>query len=467
MPKYSYTVINQEGQKLTGTIEAANETAARESLNKLEFPILDITEISQDSSVKTEEKSQKFEFQAVDQNGRKVVGTIAGEDQFSAFKRLVNEYHFAVEYIYATTLSQGAKDEEKRRGVVELYTTLKQEQSQAGGAAETAQQDTAALGKEENEKRAMEQADFVLQKVEVLIRDFGETIKPDDRNIIQKKADRLVRLKTSKNIDYVKHLSEDLLMYLQNQEIYLTKEKSDKKLQSFQLDMKRLLNDIHQEKVGVSASQQILSSIKHWNQQHIESNSAPSWWEKMAKSLFEFIQNLLEEPPEVTAIKDKIRIIKRQIWDYYIMYFKESALEIRAEIKETIRTLKEQKNELSLQLDGLRKKIDEEAKLVEKETTWDKINKDLVSVTGWLLAIYFILHVVSSYFEQRTMPIRINLPFPKVTEFKSYYLTMVTLLLAHSAFQIRQLAGIKKVWGNLVLFPAVTCTILFTIVNFS
>lgn len=462
MPKYSYTVINQEGQKLTGTVEANSEVLARESLNKLGFPILDINQVNEETAEKILGKSLKFEFQAVDQNGRRVIGTIAGEDKYSAFKRLVTEYHFAVEYIYLSSLSQDAKDEEKKRGVVELYTTLKNEQ----GKVEKTTEEQESITREEREKIIGQQANFVLEKVETLIREFSEIIKPEDRNTIQKKADRLARLKTSKNIDYVRHLAEDLLMYIQNQEIFLVKEKNDKKLQSFRLDMKRLLNDIHRDKIGTSWDQQILTFIRNWNKEHIENNSEPNWHEKATKSVFDFVENILAEPPEVTLLKDKIRIINEQIWDYYKMYFKEDAMETRAEIKESIRSLREQKNELKVELRALEKKLDEEAELQEVETAWDKVRGELISLTGWFLGIYLVLHVIYAYIATKNLPITLSFPFPKVTELRSYYITMFALLLIHGTLQVRALASLRKTWQSIVLYPLVTLCILVVVFNF-
>ncbi|MBP7898634.1 hypothetical protein KAZ92_01655 [Candidatus Gracilibacteria bacterium] len=462
MPKFSYTVINQEDQKLTGTIEADSETLAREALNKLGFPILDITQVNEEIAEQIMGKSRKFEFQAVDQNGRRVIGTIASEDKYMAFRRLVTEYHFAVEYIYLSSLSVDAKDEEKKRGVVELYTALKNEQAKIGNKFEEQE----LLSKEENERMATEQADFVLQKVTTLIKDFSEIIKPEDKNVIQKKADRLTRLKTSKNIDYVKHLAEDLLIYVQNQEIYLTKEKSDKKLQSFRLDVKRLLNDIHREKVGTSWDQEILGYVKTWNKNHIENNSEPFWWEKLVKDVFDFVENILSDPPEVTLLKDKIRIVNQQIWDYYKMYFKEDTMETRAEIKDSIRNLKEQKSELKVELSNLRKKLDEEAELTEQETLWDKINDEFISITAWFFGIYFTIHTVYAFMLTKKLPITISLPFSKVTELRGYYITMLILLILHGTFQIRVLASMRKSWGNIILYPLATLCILLAVFNF-
>lgn len=464
MPKYSYTVINQEGQKLTGTVEADSEALARESLNKLNFPIIDMTLVNEEAAEEIMGKSSKFEFQAIDQNGRRVVGTIAGEDKYTVFKRLVTEYHFAVEYVYLTSLSAGAKEEEKKRGVVELYTSMKNEEAKTEKTSER-QDKQDEVTKEENAKIVMQQADFVLEKVRDLMKEFGGIIKPEDQNTIQKKTDRLARLKTSKNIDYVKHLAEDLLTYVQSQEIFLTKEKSNKKLEAFRFDMKRLMSDIHREKIGTSWDKQLLSSIGNWNKQHIENNENPAWWEKSVKSIFDFVENILSEPPEVTVLKDKIRIIKQQIWDYYKMYFKENTLETRTEIKESIRTLKEQRDELKMELKNLQKKFDEDLALQEKETPWDKINGELINITGWLLAIYAGIHIMNIYMTTKNLPIAIPISFGKIPEMKSYYLTMAILIILHGTFQIRTMVSWKRALKNTLLLPLGIFSIILLMIN--
>jgi succinate dehydrogenase hydrophobic anchor subunit len=465
MPKYSYTVINQEGQKLTGTIEAESEKAAHDSLSKLGFPILNITLLTQDTSELSESTSQKFEFQAVDQNSRKVTGSIAAGDIMSAFKRLINEYHFAVEQLYPASLSAEAKEEQRKRGVVELYTALKKEDEKSGKDAKN-EEEQMRMNQVEKNKETLRQTDFVLQKVDGLLREFGDAIKPEDKMAIQKKSDRLIRLKTSKNSDYVKHLAEDLLLYIQNEEIFLTHEKNDKRIETFRLDVKKLMSEIHREKIGVSLRQDILNMTSMWLANHLKNNDEPSWWEKILGNMMNFINNLLTEPPQVTELKEKIRVMSRQIWDYYFMYIRETTLENRKDIKESIRGLKEQKEELKLKLRQMQQKIAEESEALHEESSGDKVTAELVSATGWLMGIYFILHVAYFYSKSKDLPIKINFESLNITQSQSFLVALLVLLLLHAGLRIRQMLKTKKIFADLIVIPIVTFSILIVIINF-
>lgn len=468
MPKYSYTVINQEGQKLTGTINAESEKLAQEGLSKLGFPVLDITEIPEEKAQALTSESQKFEFQAVDQNGRKVVGSIGAEDKYAAFKRLITEYHFAVEHLYLTTLSPDAKDEEKKRGVVDLYAQLKTEQQKAemakGGESKI-------INEEEMGIFIGKQVDTVLEKMKNMQEEFKDAIKPEEKTIIGKKIDRLARVKTSKNLEYIKHLAEDLLTYAQSQDIFLAKSSdsqdsaNDKKIQSFRLEMKKLLNQIQSEKMSVSLRQDTLNTINGWLDKHINGNDSPASWEKAIGGVLSFIANIITEPEEITVLKEKIRAIDRQIWDYYKIYIKENTIEGRNEIKESLRSLKEQKTELKLELASTEHKLAKEVQLAEQETVTARVCSELTSISGWLFAIYFGIHIYTIYSTTRQLPININVPALRISGEKSYLMTMLILLIIHAFFQIRSIIILRRALANLILVPTCTLSILLIVFN--
>lgn len=464
MPKYSYTVINQEGQKLTGTIEADSEKAAQENLSKLGFPILDITEISVEKLEELSEQTEKFEFQAVDQNGKKVVGTIGASDKHAAFKRLITEYHFAVEFLYQAAASLEAKEEEKKQGIVELYNELKEEQSHMQAQQK---QNEITENTEEKSQKVIKQVDTVLEKVSTLLSSFKDELKPDDKATIEKKSSRLTRLKTSKNIDYVKHLAEDLLLFMQNEEIYVPQEVENKKLELFRVDLKRVMNEIQREKLSITLRQDILQKISDWRLKHgggpEESKNIIT---RYTEVIFDFIESLLSEPPEITALKEKIEMLDQQIWEYYKLFIKENTLEGRAEIKESIRMLKEQKTDLKIELETTKKKLEEEVRLTEKDTTMEKVYSEITSITGWLFAIYFSIHVYNFYTTTRKLPVNGTLPLFGVAETKNFLITMLILLLLHAFFRLRELFVLQKTAASLVLIPTFTISILLVLYNF-
>lgn len=462
MPKYSYTVINQEGQKLTGTIAADTEKLAQENLSKLGFPILDITEIPEEKVEELTSESEKFEFHAVDQNGRKVVGSIGAEDKYAAFKRLITEYHFAVEFLYLSSLSPEAKEEEKKRGVVDLYGKLKAEQQKAE-AIKGVQNEV--INEEEEAQFISKQIDIVLEKMKGMSEDFKDIIKPEDKTAIEKRADRLSRMRTSKNIEYVKHLAEDLLLYVQNEEIFLLKEQNDKKIQSFRLDMKKLLNQLHSDKMRVSLRQDTLNNINAWIENHITNNEAPAMWEKVIGSILTFFVSIITDPPEIADLKEKIRVIDKQIWDYYIIYIKENTVEGRNEIKESLRGLKEKKTELKLELTNTEHKLAKEVQIVEQETVRAKVCSELTSITGWLFAIYFAIHVYYMYTSTRQLPADIGISALRVSEARSYLITMLVLLIIHAYFQLRSIILLRRALANLILIPTCSLSILLIVFN--
>lgn len=462
MPKYSYTVINQEGQKLTGTIAADTEKLAQENLSKLGFPILDITEIPEEKVEELTSESQKFEFHAVDQNGRKVVGSIGAEDKYAAFKRLITEYHFAVEFLYLSSLSPEAKEEEKKRGVVDLYGKLKVEQQKAE-AIKGVQNEV--INEEEEALFISKQIDIVLEKMKGMSEDFKDIIKPEDKTAIEKRADRLSRMRTSKNLEYVKHLAEDLLLYVQNEEIFLLKEQNDKKIQSFRLDMKKLLNQLHSDKMRVSLHQDTLNNINAWIEKHITNNEAPAMWEKVIGSILTFFVSIITDPPEIADLKEKIRVIDKQIWDYYIIYIKENTVEGRNEIKESLHGLKEKKTELKLELTNTEHKLAKEVQIVEQETVRAKVCSELTSITGWLFAIYFAIHVYYMYTSTRQLPADIGISALRVSEARSYLITMLVLLIIHAYFQLRSIILLRRALANLILIPTCSLSILLIVFN--
>ncbi len=462
MPKYSYTVINQEGQKLTGTIAADTEKLAQENLSKLGFPILDITEIPEEKVEELTSESQKFEFHAMDQNGRKVIGSIGAEDKYAAFKRLITEYHFAVEFLYLSSLSPEAKEEEKKRGVMDLYGKLKAEQQKIETIKGVGKE---LINEEEEALFISKQIDIILEKIKEMSEEFKDIVKPEDKTTIEKRADRLSRMRTSKNLEYVKHLAEDLLLYVQNEEIFLLKEQNDKKIQSFRLDMKKLLNQLHSEKVSVSLRQDILNNVNAWLEKHITNNDAPAMWEKIIGGALSFVANIITEPPEIAAIKEKIRTVNKQIWDYYVIYIKENTIEGRNEIKESLHGLKEKKTELKLELTNIERQLAKEVQLVEQETVGAKIYSELTSITGWLFAIYFMIHAYYFYTSTRQLPIDINIPALRVSEARSYLITMLILLIIHAFFQLRSIIVLRRALANLILIPTCSLSILLIVFN--
>ena len=148
MPQYKYLAITQDNQKMSGSFNASNEEDARKELNQLGLAILSIEEVAgivqppktqeapsatpppppqpvKQATVipKREEKIDpgkiliKFEFEALDKTGRKIIGTIPAQNKFSAFSRLTKEYQFDISYISKADAPQTEKDHDHQEGI--------------------------------------------------------------------------------------------------------------------------------------------------------------------------------------------------------------------------------------------------------------------------------------------------------------------------------------------------------------
>ena len=113
MAQFQYTAVNNTGKKLSGVIGAATQEEARKELNALGISVLVMNKIAEtgEQSVTTEANTSdelpKFEFEAFDKTGRKVLGTIPASNRYKAFKRLMEEYQFEVSYV----IEAGARGE--------------------------------------------------------------------------------------------------------------------------------------------------------------------------------------------------------------------------------------------------------------------------------------------------------------------------------------------------------------------
>lgn len=98
MPKFQYTAVNATGSTLHGVVEANDIRAAKSELNRLDLQVVDLVEV--DLKTKLLKSSlNKFKFEAVNQEGKVVKGTISALDENKAMIRLESEYNLQVSKI--------------------------------------------------------------------------------------------------------------------------------------------------------------------------------------------------------------------------------------------------------------------------------------------------------------------------------------------------------------------------------
>lgn len=467
MPKYRYTIVNPGGKKLSGIIEGKNEEEARGELNALGFSILEIAEISAEETEKIEKEAPGavvFEFEAIDKSGKKIAGTIASTTKYDAFKRLIKEYNFDVESICTAAAPLDEKEEEKAIGVVDLYTQLRREEAEetAKGKKPTVE---AFEEKKEREAYLANQVNFVIEKVKLFLSEMGDQIKPEEKSEIEKELNHLLRIRASTNLDYIRNTAEGLLKMVQKKEIFITEKVNEQKARSFSFEARKLLADIHKERITRPTKGQLIEKIKTWQAENIVGNPNPAFKQRFINSIYEIILDIIEEPPEVIDLKKRMRIVKSQLFDYTKIYLKETNPEDREEIKKSLSSLRQEYKRLKLELRNIKRKIKEEVATKREYTISERFLQELSSLTGWLVFFYLAFAILGNYFTNK----KIIEPIPSLflaTNSYTFLFILGILFLIHIAIATKTIYFIKKSVASMIIFPASLVLLLLYAFNF-
>ncbi len=464
MPQYSYTVINKENQQLNGTINAPDEASARKELNAMEFAILSITDISNYAAPAAEtlpENVLKFEFSATDKNNKKVVGTIQGEDLFSVYKRLLFEYKFDVQQLFAANLSDKEKDEAIIKGVDELKDRLAEEKMAEEEAQKKHEQDEIEFEKKQVKMKG--QIDFILQKVSEMLDTYKDELDPPRRVKIKYFVEKLLRIKNSTNLEYIKQTCEEMLTYLQKEEIFLHQEQRLKEKTKLSIEAKSMMMQL--ERIDKSGKD-MFSSMREWRKKHITDNPDPGFTDKVIDFFIGFLIGSVPEDDEMLAAREKIRNTNTQLREYVTIYFQTPEPDFKKEIWGTLVSLWNQRKQDKKILAALiHKKQLEKLGNVEYTAT-EILEKEIFGVTGWVLTFYMIYYFATIYLNSKQISFipetRLNLLFK--TSIVKYFFTTLFFFFCFLGIKIEFLRR-KPLTTPLLLIVFVVCSSLI-ILNF-
>ncbi|MBU0982059.1 hypothetical protein KKC94_05200 [Patescibacteria group bacterium] len=395
MAQFAYTAVNQSGKKLSGSISAPTEDAARKQLNTLGVALLTIEQTAetpvqtQTAEPGTSSELQKFEFEAYDKLGKRVVGTIPASSRYKAFQRLVDEYGFEVSYV----VKIGASDEEKEKAKREDLSALKAEYAQTSGVVN--KQDENVLSQEFEEKRMtlLKKVDFILNKIKNVLLEYDKEIKPENRQIIQKYIDKLLRIKSSTNLDYIQHVSEELLKKVQDQELFLHKEKMLAARNTLKLESLQMMSDLHSKPTQTKDISDDISKIK---------TKLGASKIKVLQGLSQYLTKFIPSP-EAKELKNKIRTISRQVWAFRKIWFTSPKM-TKPEAYKSLQQIIEEKKRLVTELKTLKNKKNQKPVEEQAELTEPLIVEEITNFLAWLLGFYLIAYFLSHYVMAKIIP---------------------------------------------------------------
>lgn len=461
MPNYAYTVLNKNGEKLTGAIEAGDLGKARETLNKLGFSVVSIEDAGE--AQKDNKTVKTFEFEGLDETGKKVEGTIKSKDEVSAYRRLKKEYNLEVKYIIDESLDPAQKEIKKNKGTADLEIETKREEEKIKKDDGSGKMMKYQLEQEQALKRKVE---FVIKKIDEFMVEYKGTLEPSKLEEIRKEKDKLLRIKGSKNLDYIKGTTEDLLKILQEEELFLKGKISEERKAHLKIEAKRIIDDINSKELSPIQANRLTEKIKNWQKEQIGDHEDLKFYERFIQKILSWILKLVEEDPTVTILKQKISTLNHQIIKYIKLYIKEESKDGKTDIKHSLKLIFAERKKIKAELSGLKAKLrfqqktDPKGQTFEGKSTTESIRDTITSFSGWLLAFYLIYYFVSIYITTKDFGLgEISRSFYIYNSSTFKYIIIIIFLL-HTSYSLKRNILPRSTAASIVIYP------LFTIIGF-
>lgn len=443
MPKFHYTVVNQENQQLTGTINAPHIKNAREELNHLGLSVITIEEVhsNQDVTPKEYSDSENFTFEALDTTGRKILGRIKEHNKYKAYQRLRTEYNFDVLSLYKTQQTPEAQTVEKNAGIQELIKRFTQENQDINNI----DADQATHEELTNRQTAISnKVELTIQKAEYFLTKFKGEIKPEDQKIISDQINKLKLLKNSTNLERVQSLCSEILTKIQERSIFMHQEQFLKEKTEIAIEAKKLIGEISKKsiKTPVSPTKPASNSI--------------------FQKIKDTIQEFLKEDPKITEIKEMIRATNTNLIEYIKLYFTASNQDERTEIKKRLSTLYNNRKALKARLHLTKQQLSLKLQKHQKNTSFEQF----ITFTGYLLSFYLVYYFISIYLTSKQIifnHIPSGMSFYNTTIFK-YLLPIVFII--YIGFRGISIFFPKNQFLRLISLPIIFFSSILIIFNF-
>ncbi len=167
---------------------------------------------------KTANTAKSFWFLVLDENGKKTTGTIDAENRGTAYRRLVSEYRFQVLSVCNATLPEENREEEGKKGLSELQKQIEQELGIEFAKPESTEEANTVVvdaNFEQQRKAILEEMEIVTKKGEEILEKHKKHMSGEQFRNIKNNVDTLMRLRLSNNISYMQQLAEELLTSIQ------------------------------------------------------------------------------------------------------------------------------------------------------------------------------------------------------------------------------------------------------------
>lgn len=453
MAIFKYTVANQEGKKLSGTVEAPDEQTARAELNNLGFSILTLETIQARPQI--DSSLTKFAFEAIDKNAKLVSGTVPAKNEQEALLKLTSEYNLTVSAIWPENATPEQISEARKIGAKKMQEEIKpEEESKIAFDPEVQKKNIELRTKIEN----------TLNEVHFLLQAFDKELDAGQKSGINKKIDKLLRIKNSTNLDYILKTAIELLEFIQSQEEVLQQHGHEEKRLELKMETDKMLYELN--KVNrPSLSEEIIRKIEHWQATH--KNGKKSIITNGVNNFLSRIKDFFQTPPEIAVIKEQIKTYNRQLWEFAKLYFKEPTPEYKAKVKNSLQGVWQMRKKAIEKLKETKKQLRKNRYIKSPdENVIISFVEELNAFSGWLLAFYIIYYFSSLYLNTKDFGFT-NIPGGfEVYNSQIFKYVLVIIFLLHSVTALKINFFKKNFVANIILIPVFIFGSIIALLNF-
>lgn len=417
MPSYHYVALNQEHKELSGVIEAPDEPLARQKLNELSLSVVSLALLAADAAASSsgdQGKKIRFEFDAFDKNGKKIVGTIVSEDPLKAYARLFDEYSLNVVALFSAALSEQDKEQARKIGI----ESLRKQYEKTYGQKKKNLELQPAIELQEQRKELLGKVDFTTDRIEIFLKEFGGELKTEERETIQSYLNQLMRIKDSNNLPHIRSTCERMLDYIQKQELFINEGKRIRENTKLKVETQQMLDQL--KHTGAKKEFDLVKIAVDWKEHH---------------PLFKFLGNAIlklfsAQDPEIRKLREEISNVNGQIWSYIKIFIFGKSKIMRSEAWISIKTLFEEKKRLKRKIKTM--KINAAGLITPDRVRSGIFLQNATSVIGWILSFYLLSYMIAYPFTVKSFKIAI----PQNLFFYSTYFTKgatIFLFIAYAA----------------------------------
>lgn len=448
---FQYTATNPEGKKLTGIINASSPEDAKQQLNLLGLSILEIKSIEHVETAPNDSGLQKLQFEATDKNGKQIKGTIPAQNPLLAYKRLVEEYHFTVQNL--GPLPEGnTLDIIKNQYEVERH----EKKNTIENTVKPLSEDPVFLMEKD---LLLKQIEEILQKVRAMLARYEAKISPEKRAEIEGTIDKLLRIKSSNNLDYIRHTCKELLQKVQGDEMFLVGVSHDNERSNVVMESQHMMMELQK---AAAAKMDVGVQIEHALEK-MEEKLKNSKWEFLLHPL-EKLKAFFEESPEAERLKVQKKVLSSERWDAVKIALK-TPKELRASAWQNVKNLHQERKEVLGKLKTLRRLQAQKGLLVREELKLHHL-EEINTFTGWLLLFYLLYYYLGYYVITEQLPLKpfLGIPFDLHDSALFKYLLALIFLL-HAATSVKLNFFLRNKTATLVLVPMTMVTAFLVIFN--